>query len=352
SLARRLWVEDPTRPLVVRWHGGATPAARWGSTRVFLVVNGHDHDVTALVRGGAQPSGWLEHEVAPSVLEHGWNDAVLRVESVPGSPVAVFVTYQWLYWHGDTWATLDGGASWSPMGEALVTGNQIQPGERPWNHLFRWALLIKVLAAYLVLAALVGPARLGLLAGPWGGALLVAGAVAWAARFAADTALGLWPYLSAFTARVASAIVDPFYPVTVTSDGAVPVVTGPGAGFRINQDCSGADALGLFAILYLAYAALLWRRLRPARAAGLFLAGLAGVCAVNVVRITLLLLIGFGVSAELAAGFFHTHLGWVLFLGYVLLLESWAAARILSPAPAGLDSATDGAPSTSECSVE
>jgi exosortase/archaeosortase family protein len=100
----------------------------------------------------------------------------------------------------------------------------------------------------------------------------------------------------------------------------------------VGSPCSGITSLSMFAGIFLLLAVLDRKRLRPGMAAALFLLGLAGAFAVNIMRIAILVAIGAIGHPELALDLFHTNAGWVFFVAYTLGFLWLAYPRMLAKA--------------------
>ena len=100
--------------------------------------------------------------------------------------------------------------------------------------------------------------------------------------------------------------------------------------------CSGIEGIALVTIFVTLYLSLFRKELRFPRAFWLYPAGIAVSAFLNIVRITVLLMIGLDGKPELAVGGFHSHAGWLMFtliaLGVVLAARTVPA---LSALPAG-----------------
>jgi exosortase E/protease (VPEID-CTERM system) len=105
--------------------------------------------------------------------------------------------------------------------------------------------------------------------------------------------------------------------------------------------CSGVEGFALITLFTAVFLALSRRDLRFPHVLLLFPVGLALSWAFNVLRISVLLVIGIEVSPELAVGGFHSHAGWLAFtllsVGIIALAYRVPAFRTTaaSPAPAG-----------------
>lgn len=100
-----------------------------------------------------------------------------------------------------------------------------------------------------------------------------------------------------------------------------------GAGdffIQIAPVCSGVEGIALVAIFATIYLFLFRNDLRFPLALLLYPVGFAVSALLNVVRITVLLVIGLNGHPELAVGGFHSHAGWLMFTVVALLLIALA----------------------------
>ena len=84
----------------------------------------------------------------------------------------------------------------------------------------------------------------------------------------------------------------------------------------VAKTCSGIDSVLLFTGLYLGILAWDWGILDKRKAFGMYFVGVFGAFALNIVRIFLLILIGFFVSRDFALHSFHTNASSLLFIIY------------------------------------
>lgn len=85
-------------------------------------------------------------------------------------------------------------------------------------------------------------------------------------------------------------------------------------GVEISKYCSGIESIALFTGFYIIVGLLDWQRLDHRKYVLLFLPGLMLVLACNVVRIYLLMLVGYYINPNLALQLFHTYAGMVFFI--------------------------------------
>ncbi|MEK6968150.1 MAG: archaeosortase/exosortase family protein [Nanoarchaeota archaeon] len=97
-------------------------------------------------------------------------------------------------------------------------------------------------------------------------------------------------------------------------------------GFVVNigKVCSGVESLMLFTSLYALIFFLDKKKLDTKRMLLLFIPGLIGDFFANILRITLILLLGVWINPQFAVGIFHTNAGWVLFILYFFVFWYFA----------------------------
>lgn len=103
---------------------------------------------------------------------------------------------------------------------------------------------------------------------------------------------------------------------TITASDHGPVIGFREFSLRIEAPCSGIESISLFVFLYALIVIIDWKKLRPWRSLAMFLLGVAGVYAVNILRIFVLFLIAIHIDLQFAVHTFHTNAGWILFIMY------------------------------------
>lgn len=188
----------------------------------------------------------------------------------------------------------------------------------------------------------------------------VAPVARWRALFASDglnltlvTLAGISaPYLASLIRPLwrIDAITDATFQAVVWSIGALgyavdadPETKIIGAdGFYINiaPVCSGIEGIALVTIFVTLYLTLFRKELRFPLVLLLYPAGIAVSASLNIVRITVLLIIGLHGNPELAVGGFHSHAGWLMFtviaLGVVLVARSVPVLQVAPPQREGM----------------
>ena len=177
----------------------------------------------------------------------------------------------------------------------------------------------------------------------WGTPLLslAAGLLAWGAAAGVER---LWGALSGITLR---AVALPLHVISddVLLDVGQRVVGIDGFVVEVAPVCSGVDGIGLIVMFQALWIAMARSRLRVGRALLLLPVGALAAMAANVLRITVLLVLGSVGHETLAMGGLHSKLGWLLFLA--IALASVAAAervRWLQRAEAPSGRGDDGLP--------
>ncbi|MBN2141840.1 archaeosortase/exosortase family protein [Candidatus Woesearchaeota archaeon] len=108
-------------------------------------------------------------------------------------------------------------------------------------------------------------------------------------------------------------------PVLDFSDPSLPWLGVPEFMVGMADTCSGIDSLAYFILAYSLLVAINWRSINIKRAALLFIPGLLGALAMNVIRIYLLFIIGIYFSRDFALNAYHTNAGMVLFIIYFVI---------------------------------
>lgn len=128
---------------------------------------------------------------------------------------------------------------------------------------------------------------------------------------------GFWQYLSGFVLSIEYLLFFSFYPTLHV----IPPYTlsFPTFSIVIGESCSGLDSIFLFTALY----AIIWiiekKNLNWKKMALMFIPALIGTIIVNIIRVSLLILVGLFISPILAATLFHTYLGMLLFIIYFFI---------------------------------
>ncbi len=124
-----------------------------------------------------------------------------------------------------------------------------------------------------------------------------------------------WQLLSFTITRTEYVVMSVIFPGQVTLYGNETLGIG---NFVVNigKVCSGVESLLLFTTLYALIFFLDRKKLSATRMLLLFIPGLIGDFITNILRISLILLLGVWISPQFAVGIFHTNAGWVFFILY------------------------------------
>lgn len=125
---------------------------------------------------------------------------------------------------------------------------------------------------------------------------------------------------------------------TVQANPDTKVIGTDGFAISVAPVCSGIEGVALVIIFVTIYLWLFREQLRFPRALLLYPLGVVASICFNILRITLLLMIGLEGNPELAVGGFHSHAGWLMFtlvaIGLIALAQSVPWLRRDNPAPA------------------
>jgi exosortase/archaeosortase family protein len=132
----------------------------------------------------------------------------------------------------------------------------------------------------------------------------------------------IWPEYSQVIASLAYYAAKPFVGGLGLISQPIPTILGPQLDLQIIFWCSGFSALALFDTLVALIAVLDWNELHHKRLFAIYIAGSAAVLVANVVRISLLVIVGNAVAPKYAMGRFHVNAGWVFFAAVYLAILS------------------------------
>lgn len=130
----------------------------------------------------------------------------------------------------------------------------------------------------------------------------------------------IWPTYSQLIAALAYFGAKPFVAGLAFISQPIPTIAGPQINLQIVFWCSGFSALALFDTLVALIAILDWNELNHARLLAAYIAGGAAILAANIVRISLLVIIGNDIGPEYAMGRFHVNAGWAFFAAIYLII--------------------------------
>jgi exosortase E/protease (VPEID-CTERM system) len=264
--------------------------------------------VTAMVVLWRTPGPELRHQLAAA--------------SAPAEP-----RWGWLMSH------LLAAAMFFPLSHRVL-GLPMAPADRPALLMAAWlgsvALLVVTAFGWAfpgpALAPLARIARRPALAG------VLVGLCAWLAGWAAQD---LWPWLARVTLSISAAVMRPIWGARLVVEPADRLLGLGDFVAEIGEGCSGAEGMGLMAVLSAAYLIKFRQALTLPRALLVVPVAMGLSFLANVVRIALLIWIGDAVSAEVAAQGFHSKAGWVLTCAIAIGVLAWVRhSRWLARAPA------------------
>jgi exosortase/archaeosortase family protein len=145
----------------------------------------------------------------------------------------------------------------------------------------------------------------------------------------------IWPAYSQVIASLAYYGAKPFVAGLGFLSQPIPTILGPQLDLQIIFWCSGFSALAMFDTLIALVAFLDWNELNHKRLLIAYFAGAFAILVANVVRISLLVLVGNMIAPKYAMGRFHVNAGWVFFTALYLVFL-WISYRwMLRQAPRG-----------------
>ncbi len=130
----------------------------------------------------------------------------------------------------------------------------------------------------------------------------------------------IWPTYSHLIATLAYYGAKPFVSGIALASQPIPTIFGPQLNLQIVFWCSGFSALALFDTLVALITILDWNELNHTRLLVAYIAGGAAILAANIVRISLLVIIGNEVAPKYAMGRFHVNAGWAFFAAIYLII--------------------------------
>jgi len=96
----------------------------------------------------------------------------------------------------------------------------------------------------------------------------------------------------------------------------------------IGAPCSGVESLAMFLGVGLLAAAYDWEKIHWKKGLLVFSLGMMGIFLVNVIRVSVLMLVGTK-NPDLANNLFHNNLGWIFFVIYVMLIIVFVYPKII-----------------------
>lgn len=141
----------------------------------------------------------------------------------------------------------------------------------------------------------------------------------------------VWPVYSQVLAKLAYWCARPFVSGIGYATQPTPTVTGPRLDLQVALACSGLSALILFDLLFGLVALVDWNELNRKRLLITYFVGNVVILIANVLRISLLVIVGNHIGPRYATGTFHVNAGWVFFsivnLIFLALTYSWLLDR-------------------------
>jgi exosortase E/protease (VPEID-CTERM system) len=156
----------------------------------------------------------------------------------------------------------------------------------------------------------------------------------------------LWEPASRATFHIISTLLTPFVSGFV-ADPSRYLIESPTFGVIIAKECSGLEGVALMLMFGGLWLAFFRKEYRFPRALILLPIGIAVLWTTNIIRITLLFLIGHAGWVDVAAGGFHSQAGWIAFVSVALGLLAvshriaWLRRDLPAPAHAAHANAAD-----------
>lgn len=130
----------------------------------------------------------------------------------------------------------------------------------------------------------------------------------------------LWPFFSGIVAKAVFFLLNLFFEGAVyRPNPTAPIVGIPAIIARVYAPCSGIEGMGIFLILFSVLVAMEYNNLNKGKVLLLYVMGVTGAFAVNILRTFLIFVAGHFISAEFAIGAFHSNVGWIAFTSYFLV---------------------------------
>jgi len=151
----------------------------------------------------------------------------------------------------------------------------------------------------------------------------VLGLLAWGAGI---VTLQLWRPLGTATLNASAALLEVFV-TPIVYDAADASLGTPDFWVTVAPVCSGYEGIGLVFAFLTAYLVVFHERFRFPHVLVLLPLAIIGVWMLNVVRIVALILVGHGLSPDIAIGSFHSKAGWIFFCA-VALGAVWTSEHV------------------------
>ncbi|RMF06680.1 exosortase/archaeosortase family protein [Candidatus Woesearchaeota archaeon] len=126
----------------------------------------------------------------------------------------------------------------------------------------------------------------------------------------------IWFFLSVFVSKVIYFLLSLTYKDAVlhVKFGQAPTLGAANFIVGVSKDCSGIDSLLLFISLFIFLWVLNRGELHQKRMIVLFILGIIGTIAYNLLRVYAIMLVGIHYDPVFAVDVFHTNAGWIMFL--------------------------------------
>ncbi|MBI2575140.1 exosortase/archaeosortase family protein [Candidatus Woesearchaeota archaeon] len=308
-----------SQKVAVRWFGSWSGKGNLSDkTKVILAVNDKEFDVSSeFLKAAKNEVALMSVQVDKAALKPGSNSLMLRLNS-SGDKATISVARHF-YYHTDSLVSYDSGKTFSRDDGIVLLF--IDDGRRPGfleSAVFLYKPLL-ILAAFILLF-------IGLFGIRFSKHLYAAAKTEVYASVL--SALGFFMLLRLLEtywkpiALAALAITSPllnlfFHNATLATDGMrCPQIGLSEYSVMVCKGSSGFESAVLFSFLSLLILVTNWKFISQQKFLLLYVLGLLGTVLVNGLRIFLILTIGALFSREFASGFFHTNVGWVMFLLY------------------------------------
>jgi exosortase/archaeosortase family protein len=158
----------------------------------------------------------------------------------------------------------------------------------------------------------------------------IASAIALASFFPLRIFTMAWPWYGQALGRSVFALARLFVPGTQYVPALTPALVGPHLEVTIVFGCGGLQGIKLFQMLFALVLVVDWNDLNRRRALAAYFGGLAAMLIANVIRITLLFVLG-NTSLENHVLEYHLTGGWILFtlafIAYLLATYRWMLSK-------------------------
>lgn len=128
-----------------------------------------------------------------------------------------------------------------------------------------------------------------------------------------------WYFFSAKVTKIVYYILNLFYQTVILTINGDPKLILSNFSVIIGPPCSGIEGLSMFIALFALLLAYDYINLDLKRTSIIFFLGLIGTYFINILRVTLIMIIGTKYP-QFALGMFHSNAGWLFFSGFILLL--------------------------------